>query len=53
MGTTKWDTSPGLWVIIATVVGLNAWYDWYHPLGLIFDVPVAIVFLFAYLKRAW
>jgi len=23
--------------IIAAIVGLNLWYDYYHPLGLIFD----------------
>ena len=34
------------------VVGLNIWYDVYHPLGLIFDVLVAVVALCAFLKRA-
>lgn len=49
---TRFESSPGLWVIAAAIVGLNIWYDVYHPLGLIFDVFVAVVALFAYLKRA-
>jgi hypothetical protein len=29
--------------IIAAIVALNAWYDYYHPLGLIFDAIILIV----------
>jgi hypothetical protein len=49
---TKFESSPGLWVIVAIVVGLNIWYDVYHPMGLIFDAFLAVVALCAYLKRA-
>jgi hypothetical protein len=43
--------SLSLWVIVALVLGLNFWFDYYHPLGLIFDLLVGVVLLFRYLIR--
>ena len=46
------ESSPWLWVIIAAAILLNLWFDYYHPLGIIFDVIVGLVFLVAYLKKS-
>ena len=43
--------SLSLWVIVALVLALNFWFDYYHPLGLIFDLLVGVVLLFRYLIR--
>jgi len=34
------------WVLLALIVGLNLWYDYYHPLGWLFDVVIIIAVLF-------
>jgi len=46
------ETSPVLWVITATIILLNVWFDYYHPLGIIFDVIVGLVILVVYLKES-
>ena len=43
---------PGLWIIVAVVIGLNIWFDIYHPLGLIFDAVIVVAGLYHYLVRA-
>ena len=48
----RFERSPGVWVIIGGVVLLNVWYDYYHPLGIIFDVIIGIVFLVASAKKS-
>jgi hypothetical protein len=35
--------SPTFWVIVVVVLALNIWYDYYHPLGILFDVVLAVV----------
>jgi len=35
-------------VIVVVVVLLNLWYDYYHPLGIMFDVVLALVLLVRY-----
>ena len=45
-------SSPLLWVIIAAIVLLNFWFDYYHPLGVIIDVIVGLIFLGVYLKNS-
>ncbi len=55
MGTpspNRFEGSPGFWVLIAAVVLLNSWYDYYHPLGIIFDVIIAAFLLVAYLNKS-
>jgi hypothetical protein len=32
-----------LWIIIAIIVGLNLWFDYYHPLGRLFDIIVVVI----------
>jgi hypothetical protein len=41
----RFEKSLGVWVIIAVLVGLNLWYDWYHPLGFFFDAIIVIVLI--------
>jgi hypothetical protein len=33
------------WVFILALIALNIWYDYYHPLGVIFDVIFVIILL--------
>jgi hypothetical protein len=40
-----------MWVVVVVVVILNLWYDYYHPLGIIFDVIIGGIFLVAHLKK--
>ena len=42
--------SPLFWVFILLVLSLNLWFDYYHPLGFVFDVIVVLVLLIKYLK---
>jgi hypothetical protein len=44
--------SPGAWVVIAAVLLLNAWYDYYHPRGIITDVIIGVVLLVVYFKKS-
>jgi hypothetical protein len=44
--------SPGFCVIVAVLVALNVWYDYYHPLGIMFDVVGAVVLLIWYLGKS-
>ena len=37
--------SPAFWAIVIVVVLLNIWYDYRHPLGIIFDVVFVLVLL--------
>lgn len=34
--------SPLFWVFVLLLVGLNFWFDYYHPLGAVFDVVIVI-----------
>jgi hypothetical protein len=31
------------WIIVAVIIGLNVWFDYYHPLGILFDVIIVII----------
>jgi hypothetical protein len=44
--------SPVLWVIVGVLILLNVWFDYYHPLGFIFDVVVGVVLLIRYLNKS-
>jgi hypothetical protein len=33
-----------LGTFIAIILGLNFWYDYYHPLGFVLDIVIFIVF---------
>jgi hypothetical protein len=43
--------SPAFWVIVAVLLLLNILYDYYHPLGIVFDVVAAILLLIWYLNK--
>lgn len=32
-----------MWCVIAVLLGLNFWFDYYHPLGFFIDVVILIV----------
>jgi hypothetical protein len=40
---SRFEKSPALWWIAAVVVGLNLWFDYYHPVWLILDAVVLLV----------
>jgi hypothetical protein len=48
--------SPASWtivgVIVVAVVLLNFWYDYRHPLGILFDVIVALVLVVRYVSKS-
>ncbi len=48
----RFEASPGFWVLIVAAVLLNVWYDYYHPLGIIFDVIIGVGLLVAYLNKS-
>jgi hypothetical protein len=31
------------WILVVVVVVLNGWFDYYHPLGILFDVIVVVI----------
>ena len=37
--------------IIAGTIGLNLWYDYYHPRGLILDAIILIVLLVRWIRK--
>ena len=40
-----------LWPLLLIILGLNFWWDYYHPLGFFFDVIILIVVLAKPSKR--
>ena len=30
------------WILIAIIIGLNGWFDYYHPRGLLLDIILVI-----------
>ena len=41
-----------LWVIIPSMILLNFWFDYYHPLGFIIDVILGLIILVVYLIKS-
>jgi|GEM_PF-5562809 len=31
------------WIIVVVLVILNGWFDYYHPLGILFDIIIVII----------
>jgi hypothetical protein len=44
---------PAFWMIIGLLILINLWYDYYHPLGLIFDLIIAVGIFVGYARRLW
>jgi hypothetical protein len=48
--------SPASWAIVIVVVLavalLNIWYDYHHPLGIVFDVALTLVVLVRYVSKS-
>ena len=42
--------SPLFWVFILLVLGLNFWFDYYHPGGIVLDVIIVLALFIKYLK---
>ena len=38
--------------LIAAIVGLNVWYDYYHPRGLVLDAIILIVLAVRWIRKA-
>jgi hypothetical protein len=38
--------------IVAAIVGLNFWVDYYHPVWLCFDAFILIVLIIAWIRKA-
>jgi hypothetical protein len=44
--------SPAFWAMVGVLILLNIWYDYYHPLGIMFDIVGAVVLLIWYLNKS-
>jgi hypothetical protein len=44
--------SPAFWVVVVVVVLFNIWFDYYHPLGIILDVALALAVLIRYVSKS-
>jgi hypothetical protein len=44
--------SPAVWVMVGVLILLNVWYDYPHPLGIMFDVVLAVGLLIWYLSKS-
>jgi hypothetical protein len=40
--------SPLFWAFIVLLLGLNFWFDYQHPLGIMFDVVILVVLAITY-----
>ena len=39
------DIPAGLWFVALILLALNFWFDYYHPLGILFDVLIIAAWL--------
>lgn len=44
--------SPAFWGMVGVLILLNVWYDYYHPLGIMFDVVLGVILLIRYLGKS-
>ena len=47
----RFEPSRGFWVLIGAALLLNLSFDYYHPLGIVFDVVIGVVLLIAYIGK--
>lgn len=40
-----------VWLFIAVLLVANFWYDFHHPLGMLFDAVLGVVLLILYLVK--
>jgi hypothetical protein len=50
--TSRAERSPVSWAIVVVLLALNVWYPCDHPLGIMFDVVLAVVLLIWYLSKS-
>jgi hypothetical protein len=39
------ERSWPFWIIVVVAVVLNGWFDYYHPLGILFDIIIVIIWV--------
>jgi hypothetical protein len=39
--------------MVGVLIFVNFWYDYYHPLGILFDLLIAGGLLIVYFRRLW
>jgi hypothetical protein len=40
------DPHPwSFWIIVVVAVVLNGWFDYYHPLGILFDIIIVTIWV--------
>jgi hypothetical protein len=39
------------WIIISIIVGLNGWFDYYHPQAVLFDIIFVIALVVAWSRH--
>jgi len=39
------EHSWSFWIIVVVAVVLNGWFDYYHPLGILFDIIIVVIWL--------
>ena len=35
--------SPAFWVMVVLLIAVNVWFDYYHPIGIILDFIIGMV----------
>ena len=40
------------WTMVAILIGLNGWFDYYHPLGLLFDIIIVIALVVVWARQS-
>jgi hypothetical protein len=43
--------TPAFWAVVVAIL-LNIWYDYYHPLGIFFDVVIAVAWLTRHVNKS-
>jgi len=43
VGSARREHSCSFWIGVAVLVILNGWFDYYHPLGILFDIIIVII----------
>jgi hypothetical protein len=44
--SNRFRRSPAFWVMVGVLILLNVWFDYYHPIGILFDVIIGVIWFF-------
>ena len=50
--SNRFTRSPAFWVMVGVLILLNVWFDYYHPIGIIFDVIIGVIWFFKSSSRS-